>query len=174
MELLVKGTATMNFNTDQGRSKNNYASETLDNLRTLRSQLRSQESRVSYWRRIYQGRVDLLRAGLCHASVDDISHALLGPGPEYSSRYNAVLPTHPEEGPPPLSGLPPLWPSPYVDPSEMSDEDRVEQEYVLLEAEHRLSLYRKELHLQIDQITTELVCRYQQDPCLALIALQNM
>ena len=36
----------------------------LDDLRTLRESLREEEQRVSYWRQLVQGRLDLVRTAL--------------------------------------------------------------------------------------------------------------
>ncbi|MDH3958288.1 MAG: hypothetical protein OEU98_02310, partial [Actinomycetota bacterium] len=40
-----------------------YSALTLDGLRDLRRELGDEESRVSYWRRIVQARIDLLTKG---------------------------------------------------------------------------------------------------------------
>ena len=47
--------------------------EPLADLRALREALREEEQRVSYWRQLVQGRLDLLRSALDggHPSVDD-------------------------------------------------------------------------------------------------------
>ena len=47
----------------------------LDDLRTLRESLREEEQRVSYWRQLVQGRLDLVRTALegGHPSADDLA-----------------------------------------------------------------------------------------------------
>ncbi|HEV3398239.1 MAG TPA: hypothetical protein VG693_03015, partial [Actinomycetes bacterium] len=47
----------------------------LDDLRTLRESLREEEQRVSYWRQLVQGRLDLVRTALegGQPSADDLA-----------------------------------------------------------------------------------------------------
>ena len=49
--------------------------EPLADLRALRESLRDEEQRVSYWRQLVQGRLDLVRTALDggHPSVDDLA-----------------------------------------------------------------------------------------------------
>ena len=103
----------------------------LDDLRTLRESLREEEQRVSYWRQLVQGRLDLVRTAL------DGGH------------------------PSPLAGLEGLWDAPIAwdDPPALHRLERG-----LVEAEVKLSAYRRALHERIDACTAQLVDHYQRDP----------
>ena len=114
----------------------------LDDLRTLRESLREEEQRVSYWRQLVQGRLALVRTALegGHPSADDL--ALKG----------LVSP---------LAGLEDLWDAPIAwdDPPAPHRLERG-----LVEAEVKLSAYRRALHERIDACTAQLVDHYQRDP----------
>ena len=110
----------------------------LEDLRTLRESLREEEQRVSYWRQLVQGRLDLVRTAL------EGGHQP-GPGGLVS----------------PLAGLEDLWDAPIAwdDPPALH---RLERGPV--EAEVKLSAYRRALHERIDGCTAQLVDHYQRDP----------
>src|SRR5687767_1285244 len=56
-----------------------YAHLTLEGLRAYRRALSEEENRVSYWRRILQARLDVLRAGLAGGSARPVDTAALKP-----------------------------------------------------------------------------------------------
>ena len=117
----------------------------LDDLRILRESLREEEQRVSYWRQLVQGRLDLVRTALegGHPSADDLASLAL------------------EGLVSPLAGLEDLWDAPIAwdDPPALHRLERG-----LVEAEVKLSAYRRALHERIDACTAQLVDHYQRDP----------
>jgi hypothetical protein len=106
----------------------------LDDLRTLRESLREEEQRVSYWRQLVQGRLDLVRTALDggHPSADDLA-SLAAARPRDGARRRSPAATSLA-----LEGL--------------------------VEAEVKLSAYRRALHERIDACTAQLVDHYQRDP----------
>ncbi|MFN8125060.1 MAG: hypothetical protein U0R64_00905 [Candidatus Nanopelagicales bacterium] len=145
-----------------------FANIELAELRAMRSGLNDEESKVSYWRRIVQARIDLLVSrdrpgergeGLARILADSRA----------SHRRLAALKVESVESLPPLPDLAGLW-------DRMIPDDPLEREELaehLREAEARLSEYRHELHLRIDKVTGELIARYREDPTLALTALHE-
>ena len=117
----------------------------LEDLRTLRESLREEEQRVSCWRQLVQGRLDLVRTALegGHPSADDLASLAL------------------EGLVSPLAGLEDLWDAPIAwdDPPALHRLERG-----LVEAEVKLSAYRRALHERIDACTAQLVDHYQRDP----------
>lgn len=149
-----------------------FAHLTLSSLRIYRKALAAEEDRVSYWRRIIQARLDLVRAGeqrggLSLDSVRDVlSDQRVGTG------RTALMAILPHEDMPPLPNLVELWqadPMPGECPEALEHNARMEQE--LAEAEISLSAYRTALHQRIDAATGELIARYREDPTLCLTAL---
>jgi len=143
-----------------------FAGMSLDDLREFRHTLTEQETRVSYWRRIVQARIDLLDAGSSGGGVPGLSH-LLADAPSVSRRL-AHITIDPIDGDSPLPDLPALWAT-VVD---ASDDDAVAALLAeLRDAERRLSSLRSELFARIDQATAELIARFHENPQLALMAL---
>ena len=62
----------------------------LDDLRALHESLREEEQRVSYWRQLVQGRLDLVRTALegGHPSADDLA-SLPGPAARMHGQIDA-------------------------------------------------------------------------------------
>ena len=110
----------------------------LEDLRTLRESLREEEQRVSYWRQLVQGRLKLVRTAL-----------------EGGHR------AWPWRGWSALAGLEDLWDAPIAwdDPPALHRLERG-----LVEAEVKLSAYRRALHERIERCTAQLVDHYQRDP----------
>jgi hypothetical protein len=106
----------------------------LDDLRILRESLREEEQRVSYWRQLVQGRLDLVRTAPDggHPSADDLA-SLAAARPRDGARRRSPAATSLA-----LEGL--------------------------VEAEVKLSAYRRALHERIDACTAQLVDHYQRDP----------
>lgn len=134
----------------------------LEALRAYRTDLQEEETRVSYWRRILQARLDLLNR-------DDDQAALRRLGSVHAahhaqSRRIALHRVQPPEGAPPLPDLTVLWDS----TADGSDERIVAR---LAAAERELSSYRHSLHLRLDTATAELIARYRENPALCLSAL---
>jgi hypothetical protein len=137
-------------------------------LRSYRQALNAEESRVSYWRRIIQARLDLVRA------ADDGTT----PTPDHLQRVfaearidsgrTALLTVVPIDDIPPLPDLAELWAR---DESDGTDEERTALIADLARAEGELSAYRTALHRRLAAATGELIARYRERPELCLSAL---
>ncbi len=140
------------------------AEVTLPELRAYREKLRSEEERISYWRRLIHARVDLLKAGSLADSpvldVDALGRVLgdTGRGPVRAAlhRVHAAGPL------PDLPDLEGVWMTPTDD---AGTEDALERLGV---AERTLTSYRHALHERIDEATAELIVRYRREPARAL------
>jgi hypothetical protein len=138
--------------------------ELVTDLRGLRESLREEEQRVSYWRQLVQGRLDLVRASLegGHPSADDLARLAAARTRPGSPRRSPAATRLALEGlVSPLTGLETLWDAPIS----WGDRDGLRRlERGLVEAEVKLSAYRRALHERIDGCTAELVGHYQRDP----------
>lgn len=151
--------------------KEHYAHLTLESLRGYRAALGEEEGRVSYWRRILQARLDLLRAGLDGGSARDIDTDALRPvltEARVGAGRTALLQVVPVDDMPPLPQLEHLWDR-QVDLSDEPAARRLEGD--LARAERELSDYRAALHRRIADATGELIARYREQPSLCLSAL---
>ena len=140
----------------------------LAELRVYRSTLQTEEGRVSYWRRLVQARLDLLRAGEARGglSVDAAGRVLLDQ--RVGAGRQALLAIVPRDDIPPLPNLAELW------RTELRPEDPVQWAWLereLADAERTLSAYRTALHRRMDAATAELIARYREQPTLCLSAL---
>jgi hypothetical protein len=133
-------------------------------LREYRQDLLTEESRVSYWRRILQARLDTAvgRAD-AHTPATKLQSVLAEH--QESSRRLAVLPVHDAVAVPPLPDLTVLWES---GAGTATDDAMLVR---LAAAEVELSAYRRSLHERLDDATSELIARYREQPTLALCAL---
>ena len=142
-----------------------HAHLTLDGLRDYRRALTAEESNVSYWRRIIQARLDVVRAGSDLASENlkpVLTDERIGAGRQ------ALVEVVPVDDIPPLPDLAGLWDR-QVD---LADADAVAAlEADLDEAERQLSDYRAVLHKRLGAATSELIARYRDEPTLCLTAL---
>jgi len=138
----------------------------LDQLRECRKVLTARESQISYWRRIIQARLDLVRDSAIHgvATLEGLERVLTR---QLSGNQRlGMLSVHPR-GATPIAGLDRLWKR-----SMGSDDANSEDlEADLMAAEQELSSLRAELHRQIDAATAELISRYRAEPQLAFTAL---
>ena len=136
-------------------------------LRDYRRDLRSEEDRVSYWRRIAHGRIDVLLAG--KPSGQSISQAQLvaaladtGTGRRRSGLHRIAA----EET---LPDLPNLTEDIWEMTVDGSDRAALERAIAALElAEKQLTEYRTALLRRIDEATDALVERYREEPRRAL------
>jgi hypothetical protein len=136
----------------------------LSALRVYRQDLLTEESRVSYWRRILQARLDTaVGRGDERTPVPKLKSVLSQH--QESSRRLAVHTVHNAVGVPPLPDLTVLWES--GAPGNAADDMVVR----LAAAEVELSAYRRALHERLDDATSELIARYREQPALALCAL---
>ncbi|MGZ6792446.1 MAG: RsiG family protein [Mycobacteriales bacterium] len=142
-----------------------HAHLTLDALREYRRALNAEEANVSYWRRIIQARLDVVRAGSDLAS-DNLRPVLTDK--RVGAGRTALIEIVPVDDIPPLPDLAGLWER-QVDPSDPAEMARLE--VALTAAERQLSDYRSVLHRRLGAATSELIARYRDEPGLCLSAL---
>lgn len=135
-------------------------------LRGYRRALLAEEDRVSYWRRILQARLDVVRAGSDRGDRAQLRPVLtaerLGAG------RRALVSVMPSDDVPPLPDLGELWDT----TAKAGDHEalaRLDERLVVAEGE--LSTYRNALHVRLDATTLELIARYREDPSRCLVAL---
>jgi hypothetical protein len=137
-------------------------------LRAYRVALKEEEDRVSYWRRIVQGRVDMLNSGLVSGGISDelsIEQVVeaLGTTGSGANRVALMRVAHTE----PFPELPTL-----TEIAQSSAEVDVSAHLAALgDAERTLSEYRGHIHERLNAATQELIARYHRDPKLALTLL---
>jgi hypothetical protein len=141
-----------------------YDQMSLQDLRAARAELNEEETKVSYWRRIIQARLDLVRLDRVDADpVADLRRVLTDAN---TSRHRlANIDARPVDDIPPLPDLAEIW-GRFVDPDDAAAVARLDAD--LAAAEQELSAYRRQLHGRIDGITDELIARYREQPLLAL------
>lgn len=137
----------------------------LDDLRILRHHLSDEESRVSYWRRLFQARLDMLNDSDL-VDTQDLRNVLQDANS--APRRWQALGLHPADIDTSMPEARSLW-SRVVD---LNDAEQRKAYIDLLQAmEASLSTNRHALHRQIDAVTEELIARYRTNPALALTAL---
>jgi hypothetical protein len=134
----------------------------LNAVRSLRESLLEEERQVSYWRRLVQGRLDLVRARLrgeqpAPSVLAGVEAQRRGTAPRRSPAAVALQAPPPES---PLRAVEELWeqPVPWRDEQALAETERT-----LMDAETELSSYRRQLHNRIDLCTGELIDRYRRD-----------
>jgi hypothetical protein len=160
---------------DGGRRSNRPAPErsaefghlSLDDLREYRRTLTAEEDQVSYWRRIIQARLDVLRAGTLGLADGEHLRPVLTNDRIAISR-TALVAVVPADDIPPLPNLAELWERRVADDDEQGQR---ELDHDLAVAERQLSEYRAALHRRITDATGELIARYREHPELCLTAL---
>ncbi len=148
-----------------------FAHLTLDGLREYRRALSAEEGRVSYWRRIIQARLDLVRATEEGGGGVDSLRGVFGDQRIDGGRL-ALLRIVPIEDMPPLPDLGPLW---RRQPLLGDPEHNAGLLRDLSRAEKQLSAYRAALHRRISAATGELIARYREDPlqCLSVLPVDR-
>jgi hypothetical protein len=144
-----------------------FAHLSLGGLRNYRTTLSSEEGRVSYWRRIIQARIDLVRAALeGHATtVEDLREVFAEH--HVGGNRTSALSVMPIDDMPPLPDLAEVWSrQPSADP-----DHNAALIHDLTKAESQLSAYRTALHRRLADATGELIARYREQPDLCLSAL---
>ena len=151
--------------------RSEYAHLDLDALRTYRSALSGEEGNVSYWRRIIQARLDVVRQGRTAGGTGSLSAEALRPvldSARVGAGRTALVRVLPVDDIPPLPDLAELWERRVAD----ADADGLTAlEADLARAETELSSYRTALHERIAAATGELIARYRAQPVLCLSAL---
>lgn len=147
-----------------------YAHLSLEELRACRGALQDEESKVSYWRRIIQARLDVVRSGNATAtgSLDAKRLAPVLSEQRVSAGRTALVRVLQTDDIPPLPKLGELW------ERQVDEDDPVAMsafEHDLDEAEQQLSTYRNALHTKLAESTGQLIARYRDTPDLALTAL---
>jgi hypothetical protein len=148
-----------------------YEHLSLEGLRAYRATLAEEENRVSYWRRILQARLDVLRAGLAGGTARPVDTAALRPvltDARVGAGRRVLVDVLPAVDMPPLPQLERLWDQ-QVDLADVPAAEAHERE--LARAERELSDYRAALHRRIADATGELIARYRESPSLCLSAL---
>ena len=145
-----------------------HAHLTLEALREYRKALTAEESNVSYWRRIIQARLDLVRAGSTVTSGENLKPVLTDE--RVGAGRRALIEILPVDDIPPLPDLASLWDR-YADPSDEAAVSALADD--LLGAEQQLSEYRSVLHQKLAAATAELIARYRDEPTLCLTALPS-
>lgn len=146
---------------DKVQSSPDLAYLTVPQLRAYRADLREEEERVAYWRRLVQSRQTALTAG--HSveplSVDELHRALGSTGT--GERRDAILSVHTNS---PLSLLPSLTAA-WAEGADEHDLDRVRVVRTELAMIHeRLTNYRDAICDRLATATSELITRYIEDP----------
>ncbi|HTY72237.1 MAG TPA: hypothetical protein VMI11_07390 [Actinomycetes bacterium] len=156
-----------------------FAHLTLTALRAYRLSLSREESRVSYWRRLIQARLDVLEAQASDVPGSVAARGIARDSDRVERLRGVLAEVRPVDGRTallstsvddvlPLPDLEELW-SREV---HADDEDQVRALRTdLAVAELQLSAYRGALHRQLGAATAELVARYHEDPQLCLSAL---
>ncbi|MDQ6649933.1 MAG: hypothetical protein M3Z02_07450 [Actinomycetota bacterium] len=140
----------------------------LEGLRAYRRALTAEESKVSYWRRILQTRLDVVRSEDVGGRLDIAHLAHLLTDERVGVGRQALVEVLPTDDIPPLPNLTGLWRRSPV-PGDEAGNAQLAQE--LVAAERQLSLYRAALHRRLAAATGELIARYREEPNLCLSAL---
>jgi hypothetical protein len=145
-----------------------FAHLSLEGLRAYRRALSTEEGRVSYWRRIIQARLDLVRAtDVTPAATNDNLRGVFAEARVDTGRQ-ALQQVVPVDDMPPLPDLAELWArEPRFD--DEAHNERLARD--LSKAEAQLSAYRTSLHKRLAAATGELIARYREQPTLCLSAL---
>jgi hypothetical protein len=147
-----------------------FAHLSLDGLRAYRHALTTEEGRVSYWRRIIQARLDLVRAadGFTVQTVDHLRGVFTEA--RMDSRRTALMTVVSFDDIPPLPDLAEVWAR---EPRLDDDGHNRQLAHDLTKAEAQLSAYRTALHKRLSAATGELIARYREQPALCLTALPS-
>jgi hypothetical protein len=147
-----------------------FAHLSLDGLRRYRAALSTEENRVSYWRRILQARLDVVRAVDTGAptSVDDLSGVFAEA--RIGGTRTALLTVVPVDDMPPLPNLADVWAR---EPKAGDSVGNAALARSLTGAESQLSAYRTALHRRLGAATSELIARYREEPDLCLTVLPS-
>jgi len=145
-----------------------FAHLSLEGLRAYRRALNTEEGRVSYWRRIIQARLDLVRVtDVTPAATNDNLRGVFAEARVDTGRQ-ALQQVVPVDDMPPLPDLAELWAR-----EPRFDDDAYNEGLAsdLSKAEAQLSAYRTSLHKRLAAATGELIARYREQPTLCLSAL---
>ncbi len=151
-----------------------YAHLPLAGLRAYRTALRDEEDKVSYWRRIIQARLDVVRDTVEAAvtggptTLDPVQLRSLLVDRRIGAARTALLTIVARDDMPPLPDLSELWQRVF-DPADAPSRELLLRD--LTTAETRLSDYRRAVFEALEGATGELIARYRVSPTLCLSAL---
>ncbi len=145
-----------------------FAHLSLEGLRAYRHALTTEEGRVSYWRRIIQARLDLVRVAESGSATTPEALRGVFAGARVESGRRALLTVVPVDDMPPIPDLVELWERETV-AGAGTHNARLARD--LSKAEAQLSAYRTALHKRLAAATGELIARYREQPTLCLSAL---
>jgi len=144
----------------------------LEELRDYRTDLQTEEGKVSYWRRIIQARLDVVREGRTAGGTGPLDARRLRPvlsDARVGAGRKALVQVLPAaDDIPPLPQLAELWER-RIAPDDTAGLEALERD--LAAAEAQLSEYRAVLHRRLADATGELIARYHSEPLLCLSAL---
>lgn len=132
----------------------------------------SEEVRISYWRRLLHGRIDLALTDVAiirNERTPDLVERLCQvlADPVTTARRDALLSVPTFDELPEDAEVAAAWSG-----LDLTGDEPTEELIARLgDLEQVMSTYRRELHERIDAATGELVARYHEDPAAALIAL---
>jgi hypothetical protein len=136
-------------------------------LRAYRKALQSEEHKVSYWRRIIQARLDLVRTHRDDGTATERLQDAFAEQRPAQGRM-ALMAVVPADDIPPIPDLEAIW-NRTVPPGDEAARNRLERDLAF--SELQLSTYRAALHRRIARATGELIARYRENPGLCLSAL---
>jgi len=145
-----------------------YDHLSLDELRSMKAELQAEETRVSYWRRIVQARLDLVESQGVDGGEPVVKLREVLADAAGSHRRIQHLSVGQFDDVPPLPDLSELW-ARQIDPGSKTKMAKLVKD--LTAAEQKLSILRNELFRLVDGVTRELIARYREDPGLALAIL---
>ena len=135
-------------------------------VREYRRTLMVEEDRVSYWRRLVQARVDVLRAqSPTNAGLTAGQLARVLGDTSTGVHRQALARVHGKEPLPALPELEALW---SVDTDPRDEAATAEALAALDDVEARLAGYRRALHGRLEQVTDRLIELYRLHPSAAL------
>lgn len=146
-----------------------FAHLSLDGLRAYRRALTTEEGKVSYWRRIIQARLDLVRVSETGTATSENLRSVFADQRVDNGR-RALMEVVAIDDMPPLPDLAELWSR---EPDNAPDADNSQLIRDLSRAETQLSAYRNALHRRLAAATGELIARYREQPTLCLSALPS-
>jgi hypothetical protein len=139
-------------------------------LREYRAALDEEEGKVSYWRRLLQGRLDVVASGSTGARSEHARLGALLTGERVTAGRRALAEVGPVDDIPALPLMSELWERQVVVGDAEGRQGFLQD---LDDAERQLSAYRTALHARIAEATGELIARYRESPRLCLTALPS-
>jgi hypothetical protein len=147
-----------------------YAHLSITEVRELRRTLNEQEDKVSYWRRLLQGRHDVIAGGGSGAHAQQARLGTMLTAERVGAGRSVLAHAVPLADLPALPRVDELWQR-QLDPWDADSREELLED--LRTAEEQLSAYRSALHARIAEATGELIARYRAEPTLCLSVLPS-